>query len=137
MIEGQKKSKKDDWIKAGLVLVVFIGLLIWLGNWASSSDTPASTDNKGKPSYEASITEHSAIDPATLRVSVKVKNTGKVSGTPTCTVNASNKSHTYKGFDTFSLDKELAPNEEWSFNGELVVTGQGAAYVTEGSASCY
>lgn len=140
-----------DWnknIKTGLSIVLGLYALILTASLVSQPPTtkkdepkaavvaPAPQPEPPKPKYEASLGTYNAIDPATLVVLVNVKNISTVSGAPSCFVNVSNASNTYKGYDTFDPGKTLAPGEEWSFNARLTITKEGAAYVTEGSVGC-
>ncbi len=145
MLKPKKKSNKGKFILLG-VLIFF--MLVVIG--AASDDTSntgqdsknseAKTEEKKpeppKPTYEASLGEYWAQDPATLIVTVHVKNTSQVEGSPSCFVSASNPSSVYTGYDTFAGLKTLAPGEEWNFNARLTITKEGAAYVSQGSVEC-
>jgi hypothetical protein len=100
-----------------------------------ASKKAAAEKPKPKATFTASLGKYWALDPATLVVVVNVKNTGAASGIPQCYIQASSPSGAYKGFDVFTPNK-LAPGEETSFNANLTITKEGAAYVTEGSVDC-
>ncbi len=128
MTEQQQKKQIPVSTVLIALAIVFVPIILWLRSSASSAP-PTST-------YEAHITDFSAIDPATAQALVTVKNTGSVEAAPTCQISVYNTSRTYQGYDTFDQLKKLKPGEQWSFNATVTVTDQGAAYVTEGAAGC-
>jgi hypothetical protein len=73
------------------------------------------------------------INPADLAVTVRVTNTGQQAGTPTCTVNASDPSGAYNGFDQESLNGTIKAGQ---FSVYVTITHQGAQCVTQVSARC-
>lgn len=106
--------------------------------WAIVALAGGSEAKEPKSTFEAKVTNISVIDPATVQAEVMVKNTGQMAAIPSCKVNVSNAGSTYVGHEVFEgLDKKLQPGEQWYFRGNITVTNQGAAYITEGSASCY
>jgi hypothetical protein len=68
-----------------------------------------------KATYEAKVQDYSVVDPATLRVDVKVHNTGKGAGKPSCHIEADNGTRAYHGFDRVERDKDLGAGEWWGF----------------------
>lgn len=115
------------------LVIVFIVLLLFIV--VGVTDKPSKSSPK--TTFEAHITDHSALDPATLQFLATIKNTGKIAATPICTVSVDSPSHTYHGWDTFdTLDHKLQPGEQWGFRGTVTVTKEGAAYVTTGGISC-
>lgn len=87
--------------------------------------------------YTAAISSTDVVNPATINVIVDVKNTGSSSGTPDCTVHLTEPGGAYTGFDIFTL-RPLAAGESMSFNGNIVVTHEGASYVSayDSSVTC-
>jgi hypothetical protein len=76
------------------------------------------------------------VNPATLRVYVEVKNTGKADGKPECTVQARDDNSTYTGTDVVTKNAALQPGGVWDFDDALTITRQGAQYVTQVSVDC-
>lgn len=109
------------------VLAVIIG-----GYWAYTalfSGPPAS--------YAATVTGHTIVDPATLSVAIRVTNTGKGTGTPSCQINASDPSGSHTGADLVTLQNALGPGQSTNFaDPHITITGQGAASVTQVSVKC-
>jgi hypothetical protein len=91
---------------------------------------------KPKATYSAVVSTAIPVDPATLHVTVTVKNTSQVAGKPSCTVNVSSVNGTYHGFDIFDVTQTIAPGQEYTFTGNLTITKEGANYVTAGHADC-
>ena len=99
----------------------------------ASSAPPATT--APTPSYSAFVVSYAPLNPATLQVLVIVTNTGLGGGAPSCFVQAEDASGTYKGYDWFRLDP-IAAGESHPFTAQLVITNEGAAWVTEASVRC-
>ena len=143
----QKQQNKESWessilgikitivIITGVIGAVFVGLFMSASNSMKKSQSAKPTELKST-SYQAKVMSYDPIDPATLRVRVKVKNIGQSDGKPNCSVNASNPSGSYKGWDVFELDKPITPGSEDYFNGQLVITNEGAAFVDSVTVSC-
>lgn len=136
MTSGEKK------ITIIIAVIVFIAV-VWVfsainnasNTMNSSAEQEAPAVEAPKPTYKAKVLGYNPVDPATLRVSVEVKNTSKVEGKPDCTINASNASGTYKGFDVFGVDP-IAPGKVDYFNGNLTITNEGSGFVTDVTVDC-
>lgn len=106
----------------------------------ASSAAPQEEEPEEKPEAEASYSAeaglYTAVDPATLKVSVSVENTGDKPGKPSCTVRGSNEGGSYSGFDIFEAEEELQPGEKHNFNALITITNEGARFVDKVSADC-
>ena len=90
----------------------------------------------GGTTYKASVTDYRVINPADLAVVVRVTNTGTQAGTPTCTIEAEDASYAYHGVDAATLQGSIAAGATTTFVDHLIITGQGAQYVTQVTATC-
>lgn len=87
--------------------------------------------------YKASSIRISVINPATVSVGFRVTNIGKVSGTPSCTIDVQDPSYTYHGVDVVTLKDPLSPGQTInSADPSITITKQGAAYVTTPDVKC-
>lgn len=86
--------------------------------------------------YKATVTDYRVINPADLAVIVRVTNTGTAAGTPTCTIEAEDASYAYHGVDAATLQGALAAGATTTFVDHLIITSQGAQYVTQVTATC-
>ena len=89
-----------------------------------------------KASWKARVQDYVVINPADLAVTVRVTNTGKAAGTPTCTVNAQDPSGAYTGFDSGTLTKPIAAGSFGVYVDNVTITSQGARFVTQVTVSC-
>lgn len=128
---------------AALVVVVMIGSSL-TSNDEPSAPTAAqpeasSTELAGPikaPKFKAKLAGAKVLDPATIRVFISVKNVGDAAGYASCFVMVQNGSGTYQGYDSFDVPDIIRPGKYGGFNGDIVVTNEGAAYVTEHSIEC-
>jgi hypothetical protein len=77
----------------------------------------------------------SVQNPAEVEVYITVKNTGKNSGTPTCTINLSSPGGAYTGFDGLTPENPIPAGGQESYTDTITVTNQGANYVTIAASS--
>lgn len=92
---------------------------------------------KTEAKFEGTVLNYEAINPASLRVAVEVKNAGNAEGRFSCTIRGKDTSSTYTGFDTFEDEGgTLAPDASRKFSGVITITKQGAEYVNDVSVSC-
>jgi len=89
-----------------------------------------------KPAWKARVQDYVVINPADLAVTVRVTNTGKAAGTPTCTVQAQDAAAAYTGFDTATLKGAIQPGSFAVYVDNVTITHQGAKYVTQVTVSC-
>lgn len=89
-----------------------------------------------KAAWKAHVQNHVVINPADLAVTVRVTNTGKAAGTPTCTVQAQDPSGAYTGVDVATLTKPIAAGAFGVYVDNVTITSQGAQYVTQVTVSC-
>lgn len=76
-------------------------------------------------------------NPATLLVTGTVTNTGKSTGTPSCDITASDPGGAYTGFDTITAKHPLRPGGQLFYSDSIIITGQGARFVTSVKVSCH
>lgn len=111
-----------------------------------ATSTPAVSTNPVKPKpakFRAEVVSFEAINPLTLRVSLRVENTGGKAARPSCLVNANDPSRSYDGSDIFFL-KRTAPGATTSGYGDLTVENDhffsadepGAIHVTDVDVTC-
>lgn len=90
----------------------------------------------GGGSYRAAVGATAVIDPADLAVTVHVTNTGSSAGTPQCTIDASDPAGSYHGVDVATLKDQVAAGATDTFVDNLIITNQGASYVTSVKVTC-
>lgn len=118
---------KSNKIKLGLVAFITIVIFIAMGGFKSSS--PSTT-------FSGSVMKISVINPASVNVEFSISNTGSSAGTPNCTVSVQDPSNAYSGSDSPSVSSPIAVGGTLNGNMNLIVTGQGAQYVTGGTVTC-
>lgn len=87
-------------------------------------------------SFKAKVGSFTVINPADLAVAVHVTNTGKKAATPTCTIQASDPSGAYTGFDEATLDNPVPAGQTVTYVDNVTISSQGASYVTSVTVSC-
>ena len=70
-----------------------------------------------------------------MRATVRVVNLGTESGNWRCNINASDPSGSYKGVDLLESTIPLSAGESELYDVSLTITNNGAAYITEVTAS--
>ena len=90
----------------------------------------------GGGSYKATVMNYNVINPADLGVTVQLTNTGSSPGTPTCTIQASDPSGAYNGIDVVTLQDPVQPGQTTHFADNIVITSQGAQYVSQATVKC-
>jgi len=109
-------------------LVLLLSLLV-----VSSILSPSYADSNR--TYPSKIDGYALIDPATLAVRFHVYNNGTRSISPSCSITAQDDSGAYHGFNVFSL-RLLAAGATANGTGDIVITGQGANFVTQVKINC-
>jgi hypothetical protein len=79
----------------------------------------------------------SVVNAANVTVAVVVTNHGGGPVTPTCQVDAGSADGSHHGAGQFNLAEPLGPGHSRRFTVELVISGLGAAAVTQASAHCH
>jgi hypothetical protein len=90
----------------------------------------------GGTTYKASVMGYNVLNPADLDVAVQVTNTGQSAGTPSCTIQASDPSGAYSGIDVAALQGTVAAGQTTHFTDNIVITHEGAQYVTDVTVKC-
>jgi len=101
------------------------------GKGSNPTRTPAATAR-----YTASIDTVRVVNPASVEVSATVRNIGGSSGTPTCTVRASDTSGAYSGWGIFDFDRSISAGGQDGFRGTIIITNEGASFVTDTEIEC-
>jgi hypothetical protein len=129
----------------GWVILIFL-LITAVGQCGTSADVPnpkPSSQPTQKeievtptplPQYSTELLNYKIINPASIDVYYNVTNTNGMTGIAECTIRVSDASGTYKGFDVVSIPviaNELSKNVT-----TIIVTNEGATYITEGSVTC-
>lgn len=126
----------------GILLVLFIAALaspdVEQGESdgsGSQSDADPEPAPEPSPRFKAKALNYSVVNPATLNVVMEVRNTGDGPGSASCTVDASDASGAYSGFDIFEIG-EIKPGKVSRGNGNLTIENEGAVFVTEVNIEC-
>ena len=109
-----------------VILLGFAGITAWF-LWSVYSSSG---------SFTAKVTGTTVINPATLAVTIQVTNTGTSAATPMCTVDATAPARAYTGVNAGSLSAPVQPGQTMTTVMDVVITGQGARYVTQATVSC-
>jgi hypothetical protein len=146
-MSAQKKTVKQDkpWYKKwwGITLIVIL-VLATLSALTSedqskkqSAKQPSQQAQEQKqPKYEIKIAGSRYVDPATRSLTFTVKNIGEADGNPSCTVTLRNDTDTYRGYDIVSWNTPAKPGETKYFEGNFIITNEGAAYATKSEVRC-
>ena len=132
-------NKNGKWTprRKRIAIAIYIGIaVLLLIIVVSSKKTPDTNNSTEKAKYAAEVRDYSVVDPSTLRVDLKVHNTSKVSGKPTCTIIADNGNGAYKGRNTYTHEAELKADEWWGFYDNLKISDEGATFVTKVTFEC-
>lgn len=82
------------------------------------------------------INEYFAENPASLLIVWEVTNGGTKPVNWKCTFHAQDPSGAYRGFATFESTTPLKPGGPERHRGALIITNEGAPYVTEVTVEC-
>ena len=121
-----KKLNRKGWgcLTSIIIFILIVVIIVVAGGSAGTSY---------KASFQAGgIT---AVNPAEAKVYITVVNTGKNSGTPTCTINLSSPGGAYTGFDGLTPVEAIPAGKQESYTDTITVTNQGAKYVTVGAST--
>lgn len=90
-----------------------------------------------KAKFKATVTSARAMNPATFTVFARVKNTGDAAAPARCFVIAQDPSGTYEGYGNFNVPGgAIKPGKEGLLRADLIVTNEGAAWVTDIDVDC-
>lgn len=123
--------------------LMILGLIVVLVGWCSSlpddatDDPPAGDEPAESPSsFEGQIVDVQVVNPATVNVTATITNTGDTPGVPECTIEVSDASGTYDGWDIYTAREPVQPGTTDQMVARLTVTNEGAAWVTESNIDC-
>ena len=128
-----KSEQRSTWTIM-VVLAIALGLFVavrWVYRDIAKSIHQA---NASAPVYRSRVISIQPTNPGTVRFAAIVTNTGKSSGSPECTVQIASPGDAYIGTDIYDPPK-LAPGHSETFYGLLVISGNGAAYVTRAAST--
>jgi hypothetical protein len=126
-----KKATGNQVTGCGLIIVLVIAGIIALVVHLGSKEKAASAAQ-----YKASVAFTKVVNPADLAVYFTVKNTGGSAGSPQCTVNASDPSGAYTGFNSGTVASAIQPGATEKNMINVTITSQGAKYVTSVTVTC-
>ncbi len=116
-----------------IVAFVLVGILVGVDG---ERDDRSTSEPTAPARYASSIDAVLVLNPASVEVIATVRNIGGTSGRPDCTVRASDPSGVYRGFDMFTLRNSIPPRGQDVFRGTIVITNEGASYVTDAEIEC-
>jgi hypothetical protein len=139
--------KHTNWSKNVKIVVTVLAALMTITVMATSPKTPKTEKPvkdtvqkqeapKAVAKFEGTILGYEAQNPASLRVVAEVKNSGNAEGKFNCTIRGKDSGSNYTGFDMFEAEVSQAPDEVRKLIGNITITKEGAAYVTDVSISC-
>ena len=129
--------KKSHGCLTAVLVVIVIGLVASIAIPVIFSMNARNHPAAPQATFTGRITHTRVDDPATLMVWFSVKNTSKtLTGKWSCDIFVTNSGGAYTGSDTFDATAPLRPGVTLIVHGPITVTGQGAAYITSGSATC-
>lgn len=97
---------------------------------------PTTTTEARVVSFKSKVLNYAPDSPAALHVYVRTVNTGNVDVAADCTVQASDATSHYFGVDTFIIKPDIGAGDIRFWNGSLIVTNEGAQYVTRVKVEC-
>ncbi len=125
--ERTKYKKRSRLIKVSVIVAVIAFFAIAA---TQGSKSVAAT-------FTGTVDSVKVVNPATVNVTFSITNTSKVAGKPNhCMINVSDTGGAYTGFDSPIYDTELAAGKTLTNSLNIVVTKQGAQYVTQGTVTC-
>jgi hypothetical protein len=127
-----RKRRKARWPRVLLALAVTAVAIIVIGTVIGAVFHVGS----GGTTYRAVVEHTAVINPADLAVTIQVTNTGRNAGSPDCTVQASDASDAYTGINEGTLSGKVQPGQTVTSVMNLIITHQGAQYVTSATVSC-
>lgn len=143
----QKKSAKQSkpwykkWWGVTLIVILALAMLSAVAPEGRVEKKPAQqvdqqAQEKKQAKYEIKIAGSRYVDPATRSLTFTVKNIGEVEGNPSCSVTLRNDTDTYRGYDLVSWNTPTQPGETKYFDGNFIITNEGAAYATKSEVRC-
>lgn len=96
----------------------------------------ASTPPLPNAAISGKFVRSAAMNPGSVGFTATVTNGGPDASGWSCSVKFHDPARAYSGFDTFTSTNELAAGSDVKFTGQVVVTGDGAAYATEREIEC-
>ena len=118
------------------VIVLFFAVIIFLASGGNKSSTSPGITSTSM-SFAGSVAGVTLVNPASVNVSFSIYNTGTSAGIPNCTVRVQDPSGAYSGFDSPVISTPIEIGGTLNGNMNIIVTGQGASYITEGKVECH
>lgn len=129
-IQDASTNRRKTWLIIGGIVVA----LILVGSVLGGAGSDGGSNPSPRPSassFSGRVVDYFAENPASLAVVIEMTNRGTAAGNWECTVSASDSSGAYHGFDILSSLEPLSAGETKQYNGSIVITNEGAIYVTE------
>lgn len=109
--------------------VIAVAAAIGLAGCSGGASTP-------NAAISGKFVRSAAMNPGAVGFTATVTNGGPDASGWSCSVKFHDPARAYSGFDTFTSTNELAAGSDVKFTGQVVVTGDGAAYATEREIEC-
>jgi hypothetical protein len=125
--QSSHRSNQAPYIGAAIAIIVILVVgLILVSHFLFK---PTAT-------FQAHVTRITVQSSGSVVVSYTVSNSGKASGSPLCTINATGSKPAYVGVDEFLVPTSLAPGSALNSIAQISVSDSGARFITEASISC-
>jgi hypothetical protein len=121
-VRQSSRRPRKAWLIVAAVAVVIFGLISWAYSTIPKPPEPGP--------FTIELLNYRAENPASLVVRYDVTNHGPVAGNYRCRISASDPSNTYHGFGTFRSNTPLQAGATERATSALVITKEGAEYVT-------
>jgi hypothetical protein len=119
--------RSSGWSRKTVLIVAVVALVIVGVLWWDYS-TPSNSPKPGPFTIE--LLNYRAENPASLVVRYDVTNEGSAPGTFSCRISARDPSYAYPGSVTFETNDPVGAGSTVRVNAHLIITGEGAGYVT-------
>lgn len=130
----KKTEKRMEFGFIGLVLIVIVAFIFAASGGAK---TPAYAGSAATTnSFKGSVLRVTLLNSHSIAVKYSITNIGALPGVPTCTIYIQDPSGAFPGFDAPVVSKPISPGHtSWS-KLNIVVSGPGTQYVTQGKIRC-
>jgi hypothetical protein len=95
-----------------------------------------STTSEPKPEWDPAVNATKVVDPATVRVTYLVKNTGDAPGRPVCKMTVRDRPGNYTGSEISTAKEPIKPGKFARFSVLITVKNEGARYATYTKVKC-
>src|SRR3989344_8550274 len=134
MTRKEKVRRVVGIVSITTIMLVILSLVF--GGGSKPKEQPETKAAKFSAGLQPGDTSMQVVNPASLRVFLRVENTGDAEGKPECTILANDSSGTYHGSSTLNKTSPVKPGEKWDFATVLTITKEGAQYVNNVKVEC-